>query len=99
MGKSYTFPYAYRLVFSSEGGRQQFTDGGWRVRGSFGNRGFGQPTAQNLEQFAQDFEASTLPGGCNAHLGKCVIWAAFITENNAKRTVLVEYRGPSFAIV
>lgn len=41
----------------------------WRVRAKFGAAGYGAPTAANLRKFVEASNASTEPGGVNAHLG------------------------------
>ena len=41
----------------------------------------GRPTAENLARDVATFEASCLPGGCNAHLGPMTVLSAKITDH------------------
>lgn len=58
----------------------------------------GRPSDIALRAMVKAFEASTEPGGVNAHLGRTVIWsAAIINQFTGER--MASYRGPLFAVV
>lgn len=40
----------------------------------------GRPSIENLKKDVAHFEASTLPGGCNEHLGPLKVTRAYITR-------------------
>lgn len=81
----------YRVDFKASGGGV-YTAHAWDVRYD------GRPTDANLARWAERFETATWPGGCNAHLGRTVVWSARITHQRSY-TVVASYRGPSFAVV
>lgn len=60
-------------------------------------RDAGRPTDRNLAKWVEGFEASTRPGGCNAHLRPTVVWSAVVTRNNGSNEVVAEYKN-SFVI-
>lgn len=80
MGRSFTPQYA--VEFKTDNGR--WTPQGWR----------GRATPARLRQFCLDYEASTQPGGVNAHLGATRILAARIVTNRGERILVTEYRNP-----
>lgn len=76
MGRSVTPKYAVEFSGVSSNGRpNRWTPMGWNCKQS------GRPTAANLAAFIKGYEASTLPGGVNAHLGVTRIAAAQIKFN------------------
>jgi hypothetical protein len=54
----------------------------------------GRPTAANLQKFVESFEASTRPGGVNAHLGATTVTKAMIMLNDGSRKLVAEYEAP-----
>lgn len=54
----------------------------------------GRPTGANLKKFVESFEASTRPGGCNAHLGATTVTKAAICLNDGSRKKVAEYEAP-----
>ena len=54
----------------------------------------GRPTEANLRKWVIGFEASTLPGGCNAHLGPEIVRKATVLLNDGSQTVVAEYSNP-----
>ena len=53
--------------------------GTWTA-GTWNSRQAGRPTAANLAKYVALSEASTKPGGCNAHIGETVVLSAKITN-------------------
>jgi hypothetical protein len=51
----------------------------------------GRPTGTNLREYVERFEASTQPGGVNAHLGIEIVASARILLNDGSGTVVTEY--------
>lgn len=47
----------------------------------------GRPTVENLKKDMAHFEASCLPGGCNAHLGQLKVVSAFIRDQRNGKIV------------
>jgi hypothetical protein len=82
-GRSRAITYA--LHMQSRG--YSYTPSEWRVRARYGARGYGAPTDANLEQHIRAFEASTQPGGANAHLGPTTISRAWIVDQRSGFTV------------
>ncbi len=67
MGKSYTPTF---VVFTGDFKTGQMRPGmEWRVRSRTNLPGYGKPTEENLKKWAEDFNASFLPGGTNEHIG------------------------------
>lgn len=54
----------------------KWTPGAWRSKFN------GRPTAKNLAAYVESMQASTLPGGCNAHLGATTILSATVTRQS-----------------
>ena len=79
MGRSYTTRYAVRLRVDGH----HMTDACWR----------GRATDKALRAHVQAFEDSTLPGGCNEHLGVMRVAAAEIVTNDSERRVMASYFG------
>lgn len=61
--------------------RLDFTVNDWYItpQGWDGRR-YGRPTNQSLRRWIADFEASTQPGGANAHLGPLTVRSAWVTR-------------------
>lgn len=53
---------------------------------------YGRPTEANLRKYVESFEASTRPGGCNAHLGIEVVARAEVRLNDGSGKVVAEYK-------
>lgn len=51
----------------------------------------GKPTTVSLGKYVESFEASTRPGGVNAHLGVEVVSSAQIRLNDGSRKIVTEY--------
>ena len=63
-----TFRIEYPSVRDAETERPiGFTSGGWDTKHC------GRPTDASLARWVASLEASMLPGGCNAHIGICVV--------------------------
>lgn len=61
-------------------------------------RRYGRPTDDALDTFVSDLEASTRPGGVNAHLGTTYVRTARVIRQ-ADDTVVVDYTMPAFRAV
>ena len=73
-------------------GKYSYTPSAWRVTSRTQVAADGKPTAANLAKYVASVEASTQPGGCNAHLGATKIkWAAIYRNDGSMKTV-AEYR-------
>lgn len=54
----------------------------------------GRPNEGNLRMYVARFEASTLPGGVNAHLGIEIVKSAQIRRNDGSAEVVASYVNP-----
>lgn len=81
MGRTVTPRYAVEFVVD----RGFWTPMGWDGKHA------GRPTAANLAKFAKGYEAATMPGGVNDHLGPTRILRATILRNDGSRTVVATY--------
>lgn len=54
----------------------------------------GRPNTDNLRKFVKGWEASTLPGGVNAHLGRTNIRSAKIVLNDGSLKIVTSYEAP-----
>jgi len=52
----------------------------WYARKRNQRPGDGKPTTANIANHVAYWEASTLPGGCNAHIGKSKILSAYVVD-------------------
>lgn len=68
-----------------ENPRHYYTPAAWP------SKHLGRPTVANLARYVADFEASTLPGGVNAHLGPTRVVAARILTNRGERREVATY--------
>lgn len=60
----------------------------------------GRPTADNLTRYVKGWEASTLPGGVNDHLGIETVIRARVMLNDGSRTVKCSYeRAPMTGVM
>lgn len=59
----------------------------WRTRSKPNAPSHGQPNAENLKAWVARFEASTQPGGPNAHLGAQKVASAFIRDQRSGEIV------------
>jgi hypothetical protein len=55
----------------------------------------GRPTEANLAQYVEDLEKSTMPGGCNAHLGATRVARAWIRRNTIGGATVASYAAPA----
>lgn len=81
MGRSVKSKYAVRMTVAGFG----ITPACWNSQQA------GRPTAENLRRYVAAFEASTEPGGCNAHLGVTKVLEADIRENEFMGAVVARY--------
>ena len=89
MGRSVTPKYAVEFSgVSRNGAPTRWTPMGWNSKQA------GRPTAANLAAFVRGYEASTLPGGVNAHLGVTRIAAAEVKLNVLGGSVVASYLRP-----
>jgi hypothetical protein len=86
MGRSVTPKYAVEFSgVSSNGKPVRWTPQGWNSKQA------GRPAPHTLAAFVKGYEASTLPGGVNAHLGVTRIAAAQIKLNVLGGIVVASY--------
>jgi len=78
MGRSTTPKYRVEVVPADASLR--LTPSAWRVGKDRQIPGNGKPTLSNLTNYINALEASTLPGGSNAHLGFMPIAEARIVD-------------------
>jgi hypothetical protein len=66
-----------------------WTPGEWRMRPRFNGQApaHGQATPENLKKHVEHVEASTQPGGVNAHIGVTKILSARIVDNFTGETL------------
>lgn len=83
-----SFTPTYRVAIRTTQGH--YTPMEWQVRGRYGMRGYGAPTAANLAAFVHQLEASHEPGGVNAHVGPTMILQATIVRQ-ANNLVMAQY--------
>ena len=68
----------------------QYSLASWRCNES------GRPTDANLARYVAAFEASTRPGGCNAHLGEQHVSSASVRVNSGTNgAVVARYQAPA----
>lgn len=82
MGRSTTPQYVIRTTDTGYVGN---TPGVWK------SKYYGKPTAANLAAYVATFNASLLPGGCNAHIGPegALTEAYIIDQYNDDKVVAV----------
>ena len=90
MGKTLTPTYAVEFfeVRTAAEGAVGWTPMGWNAKQA------GRPTAENLATFIKGYEMSTLPTGCNRHLGATTIGSAHIIRNDGSKEVIASYASP-----
>ncbi len=76
MGRSRKVTYGVHYVVD----RAMWTPGEWRATSKVNAPGYGRPTDENLKKHCMFVEASSLPGGCNDHLGVTKILSAYIVD-------------------
>jgi hypothetical protein len=59
---------------------------------TFWTREMGRPTAENLEKILRHYQASTLPGGANAHLGPQPLPAHAVIVRQSDATTVAEFK-------
>jgi hypothetical protein len=87
-------PSTYVVEIDTPGHR--WTPAPWNCRQN------GRPTAPNLARYVQDLEASTMPGGCNSHLGATRVASARIRYNVLGGATVAGYApepAPLFTVV
>jgi hypothetical protein len=93
MGRTTTSTYAVRITVPG----YQYSLTPWHCKES------GRPTDANLARYVAAFEASTQPGGSNAHLGEQHVSSAYVKVNSGHDgAVVARYRAPAqplFAVV
>lgn len=84
MGKSVTPTYRIEIpsaVCVTRGVRVGHSPAGWSVKHS------GSPTDESLAKYVADYEASTLPGGVNEHLGVTRVSSARVVHQSSGEVV------------
>jgi hypothetical protein len=89
MGRTVTSKYAVRITVPG----YNYSPMSWQYRR------YGRPTDASLARYVRDFEASTLPGGSNAHLGEQHVSSAYIRVNEHAGTVVATYKAAPFIAV
>ena len=85
MGRTVTSKYAISITVPG----YSYSLAAWRCNQS------GRPTAANLAAYVEAFEASTRPGGCNAHLGAQRVTRAHVKVNSGyDGRIVAEYTAP-----
>jgi hypothetical protein len=85
MGRTVTSKYAVSITVPG----YSYGLASWRCQQS------GRPTDANLARYVAEFEASTRPDGCNAHLGEQHVTSAHVKINNYNGAVIARYRAPA----
>jgi hypothetical protein len=92
MGRTISFRYSVEVTTNTGG----HTPAGWPTRNRAGSRVpsalLGKPNAAKLAQWVADFNASLLPGGCNAHIGTGgTITSARIIDHDNNRAIVATF--------
>ncbi len=98
MGHDRAVPVTVEMFTTGDTSSRYCTPAEWRTKARVNAPAHGKPTDANLKLYVEMFEASTQPGGCNAHLGATVVFSAKITDHRSGVTKAT-YRGPSFVVV
>lgn len=77
------FPRAYSVVDGNRWEQFAWSGGRWDCKTS------GRPTAASLARYVRELEDSTLPGGCNEHLGLTRVSHAQVIRQSTGETVAV----------
>jgi hypothetical protein len=86
MGRITTPKYAVEFFeVHTASGPTHWTPMGWNSKQA------GRPTPANLAKFIDGYEASTRPGGVNAHIGPTVIGEARIVRNDGSHALVAGY--------
>lgn len=88
MGRSTTPTYRLHLTVA---GRFTYSPQAWN------SKAYGRPSATTLATQVAAFEASTRPGGCNAHLGAETVLRARVVHQFTGETVAT-YTASAFAV-
>lgn len=86
MGRTTTPAYVVQIA----DGRYRYAGSAWVVATD------GKPTEANLRRYVESFEASTRPGGANAHLGEVRVLRASIRRNVPAGQTVATYQAPAF---
>lgn len=86
----------YRVEYRVRG--SHWTPASWLVSSRDQRHADGRPTDENLRRHVEAIEASTRPGGVNAHLGATVILSAKLINQHTDETVAA-YVAPAFQAV
>lgn len=62
------------------------------------SRYLGKPTSHSLEQWVEDYEDSTQPGGVNERLGEVHVVEATVKDHTTGR-VVAHYKAPAFKVM
>jgi hypothetical protein len=90
MGRSVAYRFSVRMSVV----HGFVTPAGWESKHA------GRPNAANLAKYVELFNASLLPGGCNAHLGestRCV--AAELVDHCRGNAVIATWAAPAFEVL
>lgn len=89
MGQIRTVRFAihYRLAPQEGQPLRGWTPGQWRARRQGQAPAHGKPTPANIQKHCEHYERSTLPGGCNEHLGPTTIASAWVIDQLTGETV------------
>ena len=95
MGNTHTPKYRieYRgvvVLTGTEARRVSLTPHGWDCKNA------GRPSDENLRRYIEGFEASTLPGGTNEHLGITRVSSAKIVFNTGYGETVATYEPSPF---
>ena len=94
MGRSITPTFAVKVfVKNAETGRDLFYD-----LMSWPTNHAGRPTDASLAEYVRQFEASTEPGGVNAHLGREFVTSAYVKRQRTGERVAT-YTAPMFQVI
>jgi hypothetical protein len=85
MGRTATSKYAVSVTVPG----YSYSLAAWRCKQS------GRPTEANLTAYIEAFEASTRPGGANAHLGEQRVTSAYIKVNEYNGRTVAKYQAPA----
>lgn len=88
MGYSTTPTFAVHFAIPG----QRWTPAAWNTKRD------GRPSEATLARYIEALEASTAPGGCNAHLGKVTVTSARVVRQSTGETVAT-YEAPAFDVV
>ena len=83
-----TFRSEMDVVILATGARETWTHGRWD----------GRATTSRVDQSVEAFEASTLPGGCNEHLGVILVRQMRVIRQSTGAVVATSSAQPMFKV-